>query len=84
MVTTGLVPRNAVPVRIPFGLPPNHQLIQSDRDQRSVKGATHSAGWHGGLPRIAGRKAGHGNDRAWKAWKAMMPASHPCMLRFEA
>jgi AraC-like DNA-binding protein len=23
------------------------------------------------------RKAGHGNDRVWKAWKAMKPASHP-------
>jgi hypothetical protein len=22
-------------------------------------------------------KAGHGNDRVWKAWKAMKPASHP-------
>src|ERR1700761_2813033 len=26
------------------------------------------------LPR---EKAGHGNDRVWKAWKAMKPASHP-------
>src|SRR5271163_65158 len=26
---------------------------------------------------FAARKAGHGNDRAWKAWKAMKPASHP-------
>src|SRR5580698_11579525 len=24
-----------------------------------------------------GEKAGHGNDRVWKAWKAMKPASHP-------
>jgi hypothetical protein len=23
------------------------------------------------------RTAGHGNDRVWKAWKAMKPASHP-------
>jgi hypothetical protein len=22
-------------------------------------------------------KTGHGNDRVWKAWKAMMPAFHP-------
>jgi len=26
---------------------------------------------------IVARKAGHGNDRVWKAWKAMKPASHP-------
>src|SRR5271157_3432279 len=26
---------------------------------------------------FAARKAGHGNDRVWKAWKAMKPASHP-------
>src|SRR6202042_235560 len=24
-----------------------------------------------------GEEAGHGNDRVWKAWKAMKPASHP-------
>src|SRR5580700_1291602 len=24
-----------------------------------------------------GEKAGHGNDRVWKAWKAMKPASQP-------
>ena len=23
------------------------------------------------------RRAGHGNDRVWKAWKAIKPASHP-------
>ena len=28
-------------------------------------------------PASPGRKAGHGNDRVWKAWKAMKPASHP-------
>src|SRR5713101_7313478 len=28
-------------------------------------------------PAYAERKAGHGNDRVWKAWKAMKPASHP-------
>src|SRR5271155_893657 len=28
-------------------------------------------------PAFAARKAGHGNDRVWKAWKAMKPASHP-------
>ncbi|AXC16411.1 hypothetical protein ACPOL_7221 (plasmid) [Acidisarcina polymorpha] len=33
---------------------------------------------------FAARSAGHGNDRVWKAWKAMKPASHPCMLRSEA
>jgi hypothetical protein len=26
---------------------------------------------------FAARKAAHGNDRVWKAWKAMKPASHP-------
>jgi hypothetical protein len=26
---------------------------------------------------ICTAKAGHGNDRMWKGWKAMMPASHP-------
>jgi hypothetical protein len=28
-------------------------------------------------PAFAARKAGHGNDTVWKAWKAMKPASHP-------
>src|SRR5580704_10684449 len=28
-------------------------------------------------PASPGRKAGHGNDRVWKAWKAKKPASHP-------
>jgi hypothetical protein len=30
------------------------------------------------------RRAGRGNGRVWKAWKAMKPASHPCMLLSEA
>src|SRR5579871_1031350 len=28
-------------------------------------------------PAFAARKAGRGNDRVWKAWKAVKPASHP-------
>jgi hypothetical protein len=32
--------------------------------------------WRSGIQHFR-RKAGHGNDRVWKAWKAMMPASHP-------
>jgi hypothetical protein len=28
-------------------------------------------------PALAARNAGHGNDRVWKAWNAMKPASHP-------
>jgi hypothetical protein len=36
----------------------------------------------GALSSIAERKTSHGNDRVWKAWKAMMPASHPCMFAF--
>src|SRR5579871_561104 len=27
-------------------------------------------------PAFAARKAGRGNDRVWKAWKAVKPASH--------
>ncbi len=26
---------------------------------------------------VSTSKAGHGNDRVWKAWKAIRPASHP-------
>jgi hypothetical protein len=29
------------------------------------------------FPAFAAGRAGHGNDRVWKAWKAMKPASHP-------
>jgi hypothetical protein len=29
---------------------------------------------------ICTSKAGHGNDRVWKAWKAIKPASHPSQL----
>src|ERR1700710_1665315 len=29
------------------------------------------------LDETGSRKAGHGSDREWKAWKAMKPASHP-------
>ena len=32
---------------------------------------------HGALYELAAPNAGHGNDREWKAWKAMKPASHP-------
>ena len=46
-------------------------------DKRFMAGTAHCAGWRSGSSSIAERKAGHGNDRAWKAWKAMVPASHP-------
>jgi hypothetical protein len=32
---------------------------------------------HGALYEFAAPNAGHGNDREWKAWKAMKPAFHP-------
>jgi hypothetical protein len=32
---------------------------------------------HAASAEPATRKAGHGNDRMWKAWKAMKPASYP-------
>jgi len=28
-------------------------------------------------PVLPSERAGHGNDRVWKAWKAITPASHP-------
>jgi hypothetical protein len=59
-------------------LSPMHSLTNDQYDERLVAGAAHCAGWrHIGLFSIAGRKAGHGNDRVWKAWKAIIPASHP-------
>jgi hypothetical protein len=37
-----------------------------------VASAAHCTGWrHIGFPAFAARKAGRGNDRVWKAWKAM-------------
>ena len=45
-----------------------------DHDKRFVAGAAHCAAWRSGSSSIAGRKAGHGNGRAWKA---MMPAIPP-------
>src|ERR1700733_1496960 len=47
-------------------------------DEHLVASAAHCTG--GGIPvypAFAARKAGHGNDRVWEAWKAMKPASHP-------
>jgi hypothetical protein len=41
-------------------------------------GCAHYTAWRRiGLSSICARKAGHGNDRVWKAWKAMKPAPHP-------
>ena len=54
---------------------PMHSLTS---DESLVASAAHCTGRrHIGLFSIAARKAGHGNDRVWKAWKAMKPASHP-------
>jgi hypothetical protein len=47
-------------------------------DEHFVASAAHYTGLrHVALSSFAARKAGHGNDRVWKAWKAMKPASHP-------
>src|SRR5271156_3827888 len=51
--------------------------LTTENAKHFVAGAAHCAGWRRGLSSLAGRKADHGNDRVWKAWKAMKPASHP-------
>src|SRR5277367_5899295 len=51
--------------------------LTTENAKHFVAGAAHCAGWRRGLSSFAGRKADHGNDRVWKAWKAMKPASHP-------
>src|SRR5271163_3622585 len=53
---------------------PTHSLT-TDHDRVFVA-ARRIALWRNGIQHRR-RKAGHGNDRVWKAWKAMMPASHP-------
>ena len=66
-------------------LPSKEAWIHDDLDERIIANAlNHRRARHtapgGGLsvyPAFAKRKAGHGNDRVWKAWKAMKPASHP-------
>jgi hypothetical protein len=50
-------------------------LIDNRSDKRFVADAAHCAG--GVAVSALRRKVGHGNDRVWKAWKAIMPASHP-------
>ena len=47
-------------------------------DKLCVPSAAHCTVWrHIGLSSICCAEAAHGNDRVWKAWKAMKPASNP-------
>jgi hypothetical protein len=47
-------------------------------DEQLVASAAHCTDRRTSVyPAFAARKASHGNDRVWKAWKAMKPASHP-------
>jgi hypothetical protein len=56
-------------------LSPMHSLT-TDHNKRSWRVRCIRPGGLTHLSRSPG-KAGHGNDRVWKAWKAMKPASHP-------
>jgi hypothetical protein len=61
---------------------PMHSLTTA-HDKRFAAGAAICAGRHSRSSSIAGRKAGHGDDRVWKAWKVMMPASHASRIAEE-
>jgi hypothetical protein len=56
------------------------QLNDKRSVPRSISWRVRHIALGGGIsvyPALAARKAGHGNDRVWKGWNAMKPASHP-------